>query len=239
MKATERHQLKQNEFAVTAGRVVDGIQQHRSQLGAVAVAVVAIVLIAWGFFYWRKQQADRAGAALGVAMATAESAVSPAPTLPGVTNTAGTFPTERERSEAAIKAYTDVATTYAGTDAGMAASYHLAAELLKAGRADEAEQAFRRVVDGGSELYGPVARLGVAEAQAAANKHDQAVATLTELAAIRDGLVPVDAVLMELGRTNLKASKPVEARAAFKRVIDEFPNSTYLSEAQRQLEALN
>jgi len=174
-----------------------------------------------------------------VAMATAESVVSPAPTLPGVTNTAGTFPTERERSEAAIKAYTDVSAKYAGTDAGIAASYHLAAELLKAGRADEAEQAFRRVVDSGSELYGPVARLGVAEAQAAANKHDQAVATLTELAAIRDGLVPVDAVLMELGRTNLKASKPVEARAAFKRVIDEFPNSTYLSEAQRQLESLN
>jgi hypothetical protein len=199
MKATERHQLKQNEFAITTGKVVEGFQQHRTQVGVIAVAVVAILLVAGGFFYWRKVQSDRAGAALGIAMATAESPVSPAPSLPGVTQTAGTFPTERERSDAAIKAFADVSTNYAGTDAGTAAGYHLAVELLKAGRTDEAEQAFKKVADAGSTLYAPVARLGMAEAQTAAGKHDQAIATLTELAATRDSHVPVDAGRMEQG----------------------------------------
>jgi predicted negative regulator of RcsB-dependent stress response len=238
MKATERHQLKQNEFAITTGKVVDSLQQNRSRIGVIVVAVAAILLIAGGFYYWRKQQADKAGAALGIAMATAESPIAPASSLPGVTQAAGTFPSERERSDAAITAFTDVSTQHAGTDAGTAATYHLAAELLRAGRTDEAEQNFRKVAESGSTLYAPLARLGIAETQSAAGKIDQAVATLTELAATRDGLLPPDAVLMELGRTQVKAGKPVEARAAFKRVVDEFPASTYLSDAQQQIDAL-
>lgn len=238
MKATERHHLKQNEFAITTGKVVDTIQQHRSRIGVIAVAAIAILLIAGGFYYWRTQQADKAGAALGIAMATAESPIAPASSLPGISQTSGTFASERERREAAIKAFTDVAAQYAGTDAGIAATYHLAAELLKAGRTDEAEQNFRTVAASGSALYAPLARLGIAETQSAAGKTDQAVATLTELAASRDGLLPPDAVLMELGRTHIKAGKPVDARAAFKRVVDEFPSSTYLSDAQRQIDAM-
>jgi predicted negative regulator of RcsB-dependent stress response len=237
MKGTERHHLKQNEFAVTTGKVIEGFQQHRSQIGVIAVAIVAILVIAGGFFYWRKQQADRAGAALGIAMATAESPVSGTPTLPGV-SPAGTFATEADRSDAAIKAFTEVSTDHAGTDAGIAATYFLAGEFLKAGKPQEAERSFRKVAESGSDFYAPLARLGIAEAQTSAGQYDQAVATLTELAATRDGLVPADAVLMQLARTHLKAGKPVEARAAFKRVVDEFPSSTYLSEAQQQLDEL-
>jgi TolA-binding protein len=237
MKGTERHHLKQNEFAVTTGKVIEGFQEHRSRIGVIAVAVVVMLLIAGGFFYWRKQQADRAGAALGIAMATAESPVSGTPTLPGV-SPAGTFGTEAERSDAAIKAFTEVSANHAGTAAGVAATYHLAGELLKAGKPQEAEQRFRSVADSGSDLYAPLARLGIAEAQTSAGQYDQAIATLTDIAAARDGLVPADAVLMQLARTHLKAGKPVEARAAFKRIVDEFPTSTYLSEAQQQLDEL-
>ena len=238
MKATERHQLKQNEFAMTTGKVVDTLQENRKRVLQILVAAVVLVGIVGGVLYWRKVQADRAGAALGVAIATAESAVAPAPTLPGSSQPAGTFPSERARAEAAILAFTDVSNKFSGTPAGIAATYHLASELLNSGQAEQAEQTFRKVVDSGSHLYAPLARLGIAQAQAGAGKADQAVTTLTELAAIRDGLVPVDAVLMELGRTQLKAGKTAEARTVFKRVVDEFPSSTYLSEAQSRLDTL-
>jgi TolA-binding protein len=239
MKATERHQLKQNEFAVTTGKVVGALQDNRNRVLQAIVVAVVLVGIVGGVLYWRKVQADRAGAALGAAVAIAESTVSPAPTLPGASQPAGTFPSERARAEAAIQAFTDVSNKYAGTPAGIAATYQLASELLNSGQAEQAEQTFRKVADSGSELYAPLARLGVAQAQAGAGKNEEAVATLTELAAIRDGLVPVDAVLMELGRTQLKAGKTAEARTAFKRVVDEFPSSTYLSDAQARLATLD
>ena len=52
---------------------------------------------------------------------------------------------------------------------------------------------------------------------------------LTDLSAQRDGALPVDGVLMELARVCRKAGKTQEARAAFKRVVDEFPESGYVA----------
>jgi predicted negative regulator of RcsB-dependent stress response len=239
MKATERHHLKQNEFLVTTARVVDAFERNRSRALLIAgVALLALIVIG-GSLFWRNQQANRAGALLGAAMATAESQIAPAPSLPGATPVTGTFPTEEARAEAVIAAYNEVIAQYPATDAARVARYHLAGELLDAGRLDEAEQQFRQVAeDAGSTLYGPLARLGVAQAQGAAGKTDEAIATLTELAASRDGLLPVDGVLMELGRISLKAGRTEDARAAFRRVVDEFPDSTYALETQQQLTAL-
>ena len=37
----------------------------------------------------------------------------------------------------------------------------------------------------------------------------------------------------------VKAGKPQDARAAFKRVVDEFPQSSYSADARQQLALLN
>jgi outer membrane protein assembly factor BamD (BamD/ComL family) len=44
---------------------------------------------------------------------------------------------------------------------------------------------------------------------------------------------------MQLGRASQRAGKTAEARAAFQRVVDEFPESTFVSTAQQQIAALN
>jgi TolA-binding protein len=201
------------------------------------VAVLLLVIVG-GYVYWRRQQADSAGALLGAAMAIAQAPIAPASSLPGTAPATSSFPTEEARREATISAYNEVIAAYPGTDAALAARYHLASELLGAGRLDEAEQNFRQLVgEAGSSIYGPLGRLGLAQTQSAAGRSDEAIATLTEVAANRDGSLPVDGVLMELARTNLKAGKREDARAAFRRVVDEFPDSPYATEARQQLTA--
>jgi TolA-binding protein len=59
-----------------------------------------------------------------------------------------------------------------------------------------------------------------------------------ELAARKDGSLPVDAILMQLGRACLTAGKAQEAKQAFTRIVDEFPESTYLPDARRELDNL-
>jgi len=54
----------------------------------------------------------------------------------------------------------------------------------------------------------------------------------------REGTVPVDGVLMQLARTYVKAGKLSEARAAFKRVVDEFPDSSFVTAARQQMTLL-
>jgi hypothetical protein len=183
---------------------------------------------------------NQAGAALGVAMATAQAQIVLAPSVPGAKQQPGTFPTEKARLEAALAAFQQVAASHAGTTAALTANYHAGGALLGLGRAAEAEAKFNEVAaSAGSSIYGPMARMASAEALRAAGKVDEAVKVLTDLAAQRDTVLPVDGVLMELARTCVKAGKTQEARAAFKRVVDEFPQSPYASDARQQIASLN
>ena len=54
----------------------------------------------------------------------------------------------------------------------------------------------------------------------------------------RDGMLPVDGVLMQLARAYEKAGKAAEARTAYKRVVDEFPDSLYVPAARTELTRL-
>lgn len=240
MDSKHRHELKENDFAVVTLTVAERFAEHRKTI-LTAVAVVAVLaLIAGGVMAYRTRQANTAGAALGVAMATAEAQIVPPSTLPGATQTPGTFPTAQARSEAAIKAFTDVTTTYPGTEAARIASVHLGSALMAAGRAAEAEQAFASVAgEEGNTVRGQAARLGQAEALMAVGRTDDALKIYADLAAVRDGAMPVDGLLMQLGRASQRAGKTAEARAAFQRVVDEFPESGFVQAAQQQIAALN
>ena len=88
---------------------------------------------------------------------------------------------------------------------------------------------------GGSSAYGAAAKLGQSQALVAQGKFDEAIKVLTDLSAQRDSDLPTDGVLMELARVCQRAGKTQEARAAFKRVVDEFPQSGYAGEARQQL----
>jgi TolA-binding protein len=240
MKAQERHHLKQNEVAQTAARVLGTFTANRDRIMMISVVVLLVLAIGGGYFYWRKRTNDKAGSMLGIAMAVTQSPIVPAPTVPGAAQAPNTYPTDRARQEAALKAFQEVAATYPSTDAGLAAQYHAAGALLSLGRLAEAEKAFADVAARtGSSVYVPMARLGRAEALVGQTKYDDAIKTLTDLSADRDGALPIDGVLMELARTCVKAGKKEEARAAFKRVVDEFPESAYSQDARQQLALLN
>ena len=59
-----------------------------------------------------------------------------------------------------------------------------------------------------------------------------------ELAQRKDGQLPVDGILMQLGRTYLEAGKRSDAQQTFNRLVEEFPDSPYNGDAKRELENL-
>ena len=240
MKAQERHHLKQNEFAATMVGLTTTVQEHGQRILLGAAAVVLIVGVAAGYYFWRKHTNDQAGAMFATAMAISESQIAPPPSLPGATQAPGTFPTATARQEAAVQAFQKVAAAYPGTPDGLAASYHLAGDLVALGRLPEGEKAYQDVLSraGSASIYGSTARMGLAETFAAEGHYDQAIKEYSDLAAQRDGALPVDGVLLQLARTYVKAKKTSEARAAFKRIVDEFPDSNYVAEARQQMTLL-
>jgi TolA-binding protein len=80
--------------------------------------------------------------------------------------------------------------------------------------------------------------MALAELQVRGGQYDEAIETYRDVAARKDGDLPVDAVLIQLARVYQLAGKRAEALQTYQRVMSEFPESTYQADARRAAESL-
>jgi TolA-binding protein len=238
MKRTERHHLKENELVQFANRTREAIDARQREVGVAAIAVIIVSIAAIGYFAWQSRVEGRAGALLVEAIIVSDARVGPPP-APGTPATGPSFPTDREKHEAAAAKFKAVADQYPSSDAGLFARYREGATQMALGNTKEAAAAYQQVIDrAGSKLYGQMARLGLAEAQTREGQYDSAINTYKGLADNKDGPLPVDGILMQLGRTYLEAGKATEAQQTFNRVVEEFPESPFSGDARKELDSL-
>ncbi len=241
MKSTERHKLKENEFARTVAHAREAMQTRGRDVATIVIVVIAAVALAAGYAWWRQSRNAKANALLAEALAVEEAPViapvAPAPGSPIPVQQPGTFATEQAKLEAALPKLLKVADTYPKMEAGITARYHAASVLANLGRYAEAEQRYQEVVDkAGNSLYGRTARLGLAEVLVSEGKYDSAIKIYQEVSTDTKSSLPIDGVLMQLGRAYMKAGKKNEAAHAFTRVVEEFPQSLYAADARREME---
>jgi predicted negative regulator of RcsB-dependent stress response len=238
MKRAERHHLKENDLQVLARQAREAIEGRGRQTTSVITAVVVVGAIALGYVAWRDRVNSRADAMLAEAMTVAETRVG-APIAPGTPGAGPSFPSETLRAQAALEKFKAAADAYPSSGSGIAARYQQAAIAMALGNAADAAAAYQQVIDrAGDGIYGQMARLGLAEAQARAGQHDQAISALRALVDRNTGPLPVDAILMRLGQAYLEAGKRADAQQAFTRIVEEFPQSTFSTDARRELDNL-
>jgi predicted negative regulator of RcsB-dependent stress response len=241
MKRTERHHLKENEVAHWVLELKDQYEANRKAISYGLLALLVLAVAVFGTMAWRSMSANKAAAMLAEAMTVAEAPVTTpvageAGKLP--VQPAGTYPSERARFEAALPKFLAVADAYPEAQAGLVARYRAAAAMVAMGRADEGIQQYRQVTEKGTGVIAAMAKLGVADAQLAGGKFDDALAGLKELADKPGDDMPADGVLMQLGRAYRLAGKAADARKSFQRIVDEFPTSVYAAAAKREIETL-
>jgi TolA-binding protein len=238
MKRTERRHLKENELASMAQSARQALEGNRQQVQYALIAVVVILAGVLGYFAWRGSVQGRAGTMLADAESVASARVGPPP-APGTPSSGLSFPTEREKLQAAVTKYKLVADQYPSTDAGLFARYRQASLEVALGNAKEAVGLYQQVIDrGGDKLYGQMARLGQAEAQTRSGQFENAIATFSALSQQKDGPLPVDGILLHLGQAYREAGKSTDAQQAFDRLIKEFPDSPFAPDARRELDTL-
>jgi len=109
--------------------------------------------------------------------------------------------------------------------------------MMARGHAEALMPLIARVVDkAGNRVYGRTAKLGLADVQVLQGKYDNAIKIYQEAATDSNSQLPLDGVLMQLGRAYMKAGKKTEAAHAFTRVVEEFPTSAYAADARREME---
>ena len=242
MKSIERHKLKENELARTVSHAREVLDTRKRSITLVLTAILVALAAVGGYSWWRQTRESRANEVLAAAIAVYDAPVvplaAPAPGSPAPLPQAGTFATEREKLQAALPKFREAADRFPNSGPGLVARFHLAGILASLGQYPEAEQRFQEVVSkGGSGIYARTARLGLADAQAAQGKFDSAIAIYTELSRDTSSQIPVESVLMQLGRTYARAGRKEEAARTFDRIVQEFPHSLYVADARRELEA--
>lgn len=239
MKRAERHHLKDNELVKAATAARQAVEERRGQVTAIAIAIVVMLAAGIGYFAWTGRVSARADGLLAEALVADEARIGPA-AAPGSQVPAGlSFETARAKHQAALTKFKIVADDYPSTDAGIFARYRQAATYMALGEPGSAATTYQQVIDrAGDSFYGQMARLGLAEAQAQTGQYDQAIATFKELAQRKDGELPVDGVLLRLGRACLDAGKSSDAEQAFSRIVHEFPDSPFNADARRELDQL-
>ena len=238
MKTKERHHLKENELGKLTRQARETMETRRSETTVIAAVIVVVAALALGYFGWRQRVQTKAHGLLAEAMAVQDARVGPPP-APGTPSAGLYFPTERERSQAALTKFKIAADAYPSTDAGIYARYQEGATSLALGTTPGAIAAYQQVIkESGDSFYGQMGRLGLAEAQARAGQYDTAINTFKELAQRKDGPLPIDGILMQLGKTYLEAGKRADAQQTFNRLIEEYPESPFTSDARKELETL-
>jgi predicted negative regulator of RcsB-dependent stress response len=238
MKRAERHHLKDNELERFALQARDLVEAKKREMTMAIVAVVIVGAAAIGYFVWRDRVNTHAAAMLADATAVDDARIGP-PAAPGTPNPGLSFATERERSQAALAKFKATADAYPSTEDGLFARLKEASTELALDDPQAAAHAYQQVIDrAGSGVYGQMARLGLAEAQARSGQYDQAIKQFVDLSEKKEGALPIDGILMHLGRTYLDAGKRTEAQQTFNRLVQEFPESPFTGDARKELDAL-
>jgi hypothetical protein len=244
MKRSERHHLKENELATSVRHLTRTLAGHRREIAVGVTAVVVVVAGLGGYAFWRERVRAKSGELLARAMTVLEApVVPPAPpaegsTQPPVPPTPGSYASERAKLEAALPRFEAVIAAYPTATSGIAARYQTAAILAALGRTADAERRYEEVIAEGSGLYVEMARLGLAHLQSRGGRHDAAISRWKQLAARTDDTLPLDAVLVQLGRAYAAAGKSSDAIQTFNRLISEFPESGYAAVARQELDLL-
>src|SRR5215467_320189 len=237
MKRTERRHLKQNEFEAVTMQALDLLGEKRREITTVVLVLAAVGLVAAVYWAYRQHVRDSSHALLAEAMIVQDARVGPP--APGTAASGLSFATEKERTEAAITKFKAAADAYPSTDAGQFARYQQAALQLSLGNSADAIKTYQSVIDrAGDGLYGQMSRLGIAEAYTRGGQYEQAITAYKELAQRKDTQLPVDGILIQLGRTYRDAGKVADAQQTFNRIVEEFPESPFNAEAKKELDAL-
>ncbi len=238
MKRSERQHLRENELEQFARQAREMVEARRRETTLIVAAVVVVGAVALGYFGWHEHVQSRAHDLLAQAVAVQDARVGPPP-APGQPSGGLYFATERERAQAALAKFKAAADAYPSTDAGLYARYQEASIYLSLDNPSQAAAAYQQVIDhAGTAIYGQMARLGLAESQARAGQFDQAINGFKELAQRKDGPLPIDGILMQLGRTYVDAGKRADAQQTFNRLVQEYPESPFTADAKRALDGL-
>jgi TolA-binding protein len=236
MDRQHRRDLKHDRFVDEIGSLSQRARDNQRFLLTITLAVVGVAVVGYGIYFYRANREEKAQKTLAAAIEVIDSPLitSTSPGQPPAPN--AKFKTAKERTDAAQKQFNDLKKNDSGTDAADLADVYLA--RLAAGRGDTAGA--RKLLEGfisdhpKSVLVGP-ARYSLYQIRIENGEAQQVITELeSEMKKESPGL-PSDTILALEAHAYEAQGKSDKSKELYRRLITEFPDSSYAIDAQRRV----
>jgi TolA-binding protein len=234
MKKELKQQIKQDELRTGFEHAAGWAGEHRDEIRVTAIALAVVLLAAVGFGSYRSHQQASAARAFDEALTIFHAPVTGEPAANGAVGTV--YATRAEKDQKAAAAFAEVAKRYGSSPTGRRARYYAALANLDAGKTAEAEAELKDLSTKGDDpLVRDLSRLALADLRRGSGRFDEAIEGYRKIADDSGSAVPRDHALMRVGATLEEAHKGPEAIQSYRRLIEEFPSSTYAGEAKSRI----
>jgi predicted negative regulator of RcsB-dependent stress response len=220
-----RKQLKQSdEFVSTVDSMMHWLSENWRPIATTLAGVAAVAIIWWLYGLWSTSRTEDASYALHHAITTYEGDSSIGQLEPSGDPAA---------AEAELLEIID---HYGKTDQADMARLYLARIHFDRGEDDDARDLLVGLAERHrDDLIGRLATLDLVHLRIAAGQATEVAAELEEMVVGSNPRLPRDVALYELGQLYLAEQKPLEASDYFQKLVDEFPESPYVTLAQQHL----
>jgi len=219
-----RRDMKRNELADSVRNTVDYVSGHRRGVTEAVVLALAIAALAAGFLLFRAWRERQAGAELSAGL---EALAAPLASDPAAKDAPRKYATEADRDRDA-REHLMKAAGVGGTSAGRAAGLVLGARLGDPKNGD----AFSRAAGERPIEISTPGEIDAARLLASQGKMPEAIDRLRRAIESSRTTAPRDALLFALGELCERNGNTAEARAAYERIVNEFPDSPYRQDAR-------
>lgn len=230
-----KHEVQKDSFVNIIDHTVEYAESHTRSILLIVAALVVVGLGTWGvvaYFGHRSAASNRALAkAIDVAKAevVATDAKPDAPDHP-------TFADAATRDAKAKELFELVRADFPRSDSADIAGVYLARYAADSGDLARARELWQAFLDHHSDhALAAEVRINLMQLDRQQGKAEQVAAALEKMLDEQDKPLPEDTILYELALTREQLGKHDEALSAYQRIVDEYPRSPYVSEAQKKV----
>ncbi|MBI3678791.1 MAG: tetratricopeptide repeat protein [Acidobacteria bacterium] len=201
-----RQQIKHDKFVEEVGHTVEYLSEHKAAVrkyGGIVLGAVVLAGAGYGFMRWQENSRQ---AELRIATQVLDAYVGEVSPYGGPV-----FKTQADKDNAALKAFSELASKHSGAKEGQIARYYTGTLLCDMGKIAGCEAAFKEAAGGRDGNVASLARLSLATLYQSQNKLNEAESVLRQLVNNPTAVVSKEQAQISLARV-ISKSKPQEAR---------------------------
>ena len=233
-----RKEIKRDGFAESVGGFFGFVSENARAIALGIVAIVVLALALAGYRAYSEGRAAKGSRALAKALEVYNAPIDAGAADPENTDTP-VFADEASRLARARVLFAEVADDFARTDAGDVAIAYLGSIAAAEGDLEGARERWQRFLGRQrNHILAMEIRLNMMVLDSALGRGEELVDELrAELSASRSDL-PEEVLLNQLGRTLESLGRSDEAADIYRRLVQDYPLSTYSRQANERLQEL-